>query len=207
MLGSLGVKKVASGPALRTLAMTSIGDDILWEGEPAVSVEQYLEMIERKTARLFQTAAQLGALAAGADPATQETFGRFGSSLGMAFQVADDLLDVWSPESVTGKTAALDVATRKKALPAILALSKEGPDADELRRLYGLDKALSPQHTLSPEETARAVEIMDALAIRQEATEYARKYRESALSQLLSLRERFDIAPLDDFVSVTLPTV
>jgi geranylgeranyl diphosphate synthase, type I len=175
--------------------------DMLWEKGPVVTVDEYLEMIERKTARLFQTSAELGALAGGATDEEREGFGAFGSSLGLAFQVVDDLLGVWAPEIETGKTAALDIATKKKAIPAILALSKAGPQVERFRALYNLDRQLTP------EETAEAIDILDGLGIREETTAFASRYRLEALERLDGLSERPEVAPLRDFLVATLPNV
>ena len=134
--------------------------DLHWEAELSVSVEQYLQMIERKTARLFQCSAELGAYYAGAELAVQAHAAAFGRSLGLAFQVVDDILGVWGTEEETGKTAALDVTTRKKALPAVLALNAESSAKVRLlRALYALDR------NLTPEETAEAKGLLDELGV------------------------------------------
>src|SRR5262249_16243102 len=142
----------------------------------------------------------MGALSAGADPETQQAFGAFGSSLGMAFQVVDDLLGVWAPEIETGKTAALDVSTRKKALPAILCLSKTGSGADRFRALYALDRQLNR------EETSEAIGILNELGVQRESTEYARRYRDEAIGRLDALGSRYDVSALRQFLLGTLPT-
>jgi geranylgeranyl pyrophosphate synthase len=76
----------------------------------------------RKTGALFVGAAQLGSLAAGANAETVRALGAFGASLGLAFQVADDILDETGAASVTGKAAGRDRALGKATFPALLGL-------------------------------------------------------------------------------------
>lgn len=92
--------------------------DVLHEGErtppPAILEEIHL----RKTARLFAASVVLGALAGGADGETTERLRRYGSHLGLAFQIADDILDVTKSAEELGKTPGKDVAAGKATFPA-----------------------------------------------------------------------------------------
>jgi len=172
--------------------------DLLWEREASVTAEQYLEMIERKTARLFQCAAELGALCSGASAEAQRQAALFGSGLGMAFQAVDDLLGVWAPEHQTGKTE-LDLASRKKSLPAVLGLAASpSPDADRFRALFGLDRQLSR------DETSEARRLLDNLGIHEQASAYARRYHDEALDHLAHPAVRDRAAPLIEFAETTL---
>ena len=173
--------------------------DLLWERQPAVTVDEYIEMIERKTARLFQCSAELGALCGGAEPAAQKQAALFGSSLGLAFQTVDDLLGVWSPAAETGKTAELDLASRKKSLPAVLGLAAQhSAEADHFRALFNLDRQLTG------DETAEAKELLDRMGIHEQASAYAQRYHEEALRHLdhPAVRDRADV--LRDFAEMTL---
>lgn len=177
--------------------------DMCWEQEPWVSVDQYLEMIERKTARLFQCSAELGAFAVGASPIAQEQCAAYGSALGMAFQAVDDLLGVWGPEVETGKTADLDIANRKKTLPVVLGLSREAPSParDRLRELLSLDRRLTPA------ETAEATRALEVLGAREEATAMARRFRAQALAALEHPAVSAHAEPLREFLHTALPSV
>ena len=95
----------------------------------------YFAMIERKTAALIAAACRLGALFAGASADVQDAYAAFGRELGIAFQLQDDVLGVWGTDAI-GKSADADILERKKAIPAVLALSLEGSDAARLRALY-----------------------------------------------------------------------
>jgi geranylgeranyl diphosphate synthase type I len=96
--------------------------DMSFEGRLDVTVDEYLAMIEGKTAALLSASLELGALIGGADQRTRGHLAEFGRSLGLAFQMQDDILGIWGDEAVTGKSAASDILTRKKSLPVVYAL-------------------------------------------------------------------------------------
>ncbi len=96
-------------------------------GDPDVTEARYLRVIELKTARLFQAAAQLGGIAADADEATQQRLARYGHELGMAFQIEDDLLDYKASPEESGKNLGTDLAEGKPTLPLIHALKHGSP--------------------------------------------------------------------------------
>ncbi len=87
-----------------------------------ISEIEYLGTIERKTARLFETAARLGAVLAGSDSATERALANYGLNLGIAFQISDDLLDYGPPSLELGKNPGDDLAEGKCTLPIIHAL-------------------------------------------------------------------------------------
>jgi octaprenyl-diphosphate synthase len=80
---------------------------------------QYLEMIDAKTAELTACCCRLGALYTGAQPSIVEKLAVYGRSLGIAFQIADDVLDLVGEESVTGKSLGTDLEQQKLTLPLI----------------------------------------------------------------------------------------
>ena len=95
--------------------------DLEGEGKPLTLAE--LERIHRaKTGALVSASALIGALAAGAGPDAIEGLGRYGAALGLAFQIADDVLDVTSTTEVLGKTAGRDAALGKSTYPALLGV-------------------------------------------------------------------------------------
>jgi octaprenyl-diphosphate synthase len=103
-------------------------------GDPDVTEARYLRVIELKTARLFQAAAQLGAIAADAGEKAQQQMARFGHELGMAFQIEDDLLDYRASPEETGKNLGTDLAEGKPTLPLIHALKHGSKPQAELIR-------------------------------------------------------------------------
>ncbi|HMC10101.1 MAG TPA: polyprenyl synthetase family protein [Pirellulaceae bacterium] len=87
-----------------------------------LSEVEYLEIVEAKTAELTAVSCRLGALFAGADERVIEQMDGFGRDLGIAFQIADDLLDVLGEERTTGKSLGTDLEKQKPTLPVIRAL-------------------------------------------------------------------------------------
>src|SRR5262249_38634715 len=90
----------------------------------SVSVADYEEIIQRKTACLFRAGARIAARLAGAERARIEVLGRCGESIGMAFQLVDDLLDVVGDPSRTGKPVGIDLRDGNPSLPIVLALPR-----------------------------------------------------------------------------------
>jgi geranylgeranyl diphosphate synthase type II len=92
-------------------------DDLRGEAEtPSLALVKHIH--SRKTARLIESACRLGGMTAGADSSTIDRLGMFGRHLGLAFQIADDLLDVCGETKVLGKRAAKDAARNKQTFPA-----------------------------------------------------------------------------------------
>ncbi|HYV56680.1 MAG TPA: polyprenyl synthetase family protein [Candidatus Nitrosopolaris sp.] len=114
---------------------------------PAVTVADYLEIIERKTASLFAAGARTAAHLAGAPAPLVEAMATCGRHVGLAFQVSDDLLDVEGQPAVTGKPHGLDLRDGNPSLPIVLALAGDA----ELRRLFA-----SPEPTPADIETGIA---------------------------------------------------
>lgn len=115
---------------------------------PAVTVDDYLEIVQRKTASLFETGARTAARLGGAEPALVDAMSACGFHVGRAFQMRDDLLDVTGDPGVTGKPRGLDLRDGNPSLPIVLALPKApalGPlfadaaiSADDIERGLGL---------------------------------------------------------------------
>jgi len=91
-------------------------------GDPDTTVERYLQVIDYKTAKLFEAAAKVGAVIAGADQIATEQAGCYGHHLGMAFQLIDDALDYSGDSAVLGKNIGDDLAEGKPTLPLIHVL-------------------------------------------------------------------------------------
>lgn len=127
--------------------------DLEFEQRVDVSVDEYLEMIQLKTASLFDCAARLGALAAGAGEAASDRAGDFGRHLGMAFQIIDDIQGIWGASAETGKPDGSDLRNGKKTLPTLVAL-KTGPVAGRRQLRTLLARA---RFTPSEMEVARTV--------------------------------------------------
>jgi geranylgeranyl diphosphate synthase, type I len=107
--------------------------DISYEKRLDLNEDDYWPMITGKTAALLAGCCQMGAILGHADPAAEAAYHHFGLSLGLAFQVQDDILGIWGDESVTGKSAASDLLEGKKSLPVLYGLGKNGPFAQRWR--------------------------------------------------------------------------
>jgi len=94
-----------------------------------ITVADYIEIIDKKTAVFFSASCQLGALLADADEESVENLSAFGLNFGIAFQIADDLVDIIGDESTAGKTLMRDIAQNNLTLPIIHALSVLPPDS------------------------------------------------------------------------------
>jgi octaprenyl-diphosphate synthase len=140
---------------------------LLNAGDPDVTEARYLRVIELKTARLFQAAAQLGAIAADAGDAVQQQMARFGRELGMAYQIEDDLLDYKASPEETGKSLGTDLAEGKPTLPLIHAL-KHGskPQAELIRAALREGRIDRLAEVLAAVESTGGLAYSSALAAR-----------------------------------------
>jgi octaprenyl-diphosphate synthase len=94
-------------------------------GRADVSEEQYFDILQRKTAYLFSACCEIGSILGGADDAEQTALRDYGMSLGVAFQLVDDLLDFTSDDVALGKPAGVDLLEGKVTLPLIYLLEEE----------------------------------------------------------------------------------
>jgi geranylgeranyl diphosphate synthase type I len=154
-------------------------EDMSFEHQSEVSVQEYLGMIDGKTAALISLAAELGALIAPSGPASIQHFATFGRDLGLAFQVRDDILGIWGDESIIGKSSATDIETRKKSLPVLYGLAR----SEELRRLY------EQPHTDS-DFIDRVIQLLDEVGARDFAEKCENDYAQSAVNHLAATEPR-----------------
>jgi geranylgeranyl diphosphate synthase type I len=153
------------------------------EHDEWMSVDYYFDMIGRKTAALIAGSAEAGAILATDDEAVIASYRRFGWSLGLAFQLNDDLLGIWGDVAVTGKETS-DIATRKKTLPLIYALEQaRGADAVRLREI--LTQAPEPA---DPVQVREVRAILERLGAHDFTRGQARRYRDDALAHIAAAR-------------------
>lgn len=149
-------------------------------GRTDISEEQYFDVIARKTAYLFSACCEIGSLLGGADARTQRLLGDYGMNLGIAFQLADDLLDFTGNETSLGKPAGADLLEGKVSLPMIFLLQREPRFRAKAQRVI----AEGSYENVSRESLLRALEDTGALGLAQErAIEFAEAAR-SALDGL-----------------------
>jgi octaprenyl-diphosphate synthase len=102
--------------------------------DPDTTEARYLEVIHRKTARLFQAGGEVAAVVSGADQPAQQALAVYGRHLGTAYQLIDDVLDYQSDAVTRGKNLGEDLAEGKPTLPLIHALGKATPSSARLIR-------------------------------------------------------------------------
>ena len=135
---------------------------------PDTTEASYLEVIHRKTARLFEAAAQLGAVCAGAPPHHEDAVARFGHHLGTAYQLIDDVLDYQGLAGELGKNVGDDLAEGKPTLPLIHAIRESSAqnarivqDAIRTRGLDAIDAVIATV------ESAGSIAYTEQLAVTE----------------------------------------
>jgi len=142
-------------------------------GRSELTEAQLLDIVERKTAYLFSGCTKLPGLAAGMNHGSAERLAEIGKSLGMAFQLVDDLLDLTSTQDVLGKPVANDLKEGKLTLPVLFAI-RDGNCEDTLKVKRVLDER--DFRSVDRAEILRLVERSDGLnRTRKLAEDYARR--------------------------------
>lgn len=173
--------------SMRVMEILSDATNMIAEGEveqllnmhdPDLDIDRYFGVIEKKTAKLFESACQLGAVLAG-KPEWEASMAEFGRQLGVAFQVADDALDYTSDAETLGKNAGDDLAEGKPTLPLILCRQQvdedsralidnaiRNGDASQLERIVGMihrEGALEKTMGFARERSSAAWSAVSAL--------------------------------------------
>jgi octaprenyl-diphosphate synthase len=157
------------------------------------SEDDYYRLIAAKTASLMSAACEMGALAG--VPAYRRTLASFGHNLGMAFQIADDLLDYTGSEAVTGKPSGHDLRERKVTLPLVGALARATEaEASEIRTLF---TRVNP----GEEDIERVIEIVAERGGLDYARQRAREFADRADASLAGLVDGPALDALRDSVS------
>ncbi len=193
-LYSRAFQMMVSVNRMRVLDVLADATNVIAEGEvlqlmnmhdPDLSVDDYLQVIRFKTAKLFEASARLGAVLAGAEPAVEEACADYGRSLGTAFQLVDDLLDYEGKSAELGKNVGDDLREGKPTLPLLLAMERGSADERAMIR-HAIEQG--ELHKLA--EILIVVERTGALkATRAAAQEEADRAR-MALSTLPDSRAR-----------------
>ncbi len=156
--------------------------DMNFEELSSVSEEEYLTMIELKTAVLIAASLKIGAILGGASQRDAEDLYKFGKNLGIAFQLQDDLLDTYGDPGVMGKNRGTDIVDNKKTFLVIQAL--EAASATQKEALMGWLK----EKDKDPKEKIEAVTaIFDSLNVKQLTEQRIRLYYHQTLASLENL--------------------
>ncbi|HSR46568.1 MAG TPA: polyprenyl synthetase family protein [Anaerolineales bacterium] len=153
--------------------------DIAFESRDPVASQEYLTMIAGKTAALLGAACAAGAIVAEAGAEATEACRRFGRSLGMAFQLMDDLIGIWGDPRETGKSDSDDLRQGKKTYPVLLGMQRSPP----FHRAWASGRA-------SESDVAALQELLEAAGARQATQAEAERYTHEAQQALDALGDR-----------------
>ena len=148
------------------------------DGHIDVSEKDQMEVCLRKTARLFSGCGRLAAMLANAEAGQEEALADYGRSLGLAFQLTDDLLDFTSDESVLGKPVLKDLQEGKLTLPIIYLLRRANEDEKEFVRNMVLT------HDFSADNKMRVIELVNRYGTLRDIQKLARVYADRSREAL-----------------------
>ncbi|MCX6046387.1 MAG: polyprenyl synthetase family protein [Chloroflexi bacterium] len=154
--------------------------DMSFEQRIIVSVDEYMRMIQGKTAALVGASVAIGALMGGAAASQVSDLQQFGEAIGLAFQIQDDILGIWGNPEETGKAAGNDILRRKKSLPILHALNHDRV-GEQFETLFDSE--------LSPTQLPKALDLLEQAGTRQ-FTEAAMRHQHEL--GLAALRQALD---------------
>ena len=152
--------------------------DVDFEHASQVTIEDYMMMIEKKTSVLLAYAMKIGGYIAGANESQQEALYQYGLHLGLAFQVQDDILDVYGDPKTFGKKVGGDICANKKTFLLLTAL--ESADAESRAELLQWMMATDRDE----EKIAAVTEIYNKLGVREAGEVVMEEHTAIALEQL-----------------------
>ena len=164
--------------------------------EGADAVEHHLEVLSDKTGSLIAASAQFGAMMSGAPEAVGAALARYGERIGVAFQLADDVVDIASDSGQSGKTPGTDLREGVPTYTVLRALAGTDPQSTELRGLVSRPLTDNVEH-------ARALSLLRAHPALQDARDEARRWADAARAALTPLPDcaaRRALAAMCDYV-------
>ncbi len=150
--------------------------DLQFQDQMMITTSAYLDMIGRKAGALASCAAESGALAAGAGDEVCSSFGQMGRNMGMAWQIARDIDDLWGDHG-DGMTPS-NVLSKKKSLPLVHTLENSSVS---VKRQLG---SIYMKRVLESEDIAKMIEILDSTDARQASQAKAQELVDQALTEL-----------------------
>ena len=166
------------------------------EGKKIPSQSEYIKMIGKKTAALFDVSCAMGAICATNKTTDVANLSSFGNNLGIAFQITDDLIGVMGDPKITKKPVGNDLREGKKSLPILMAIKlAKGKNKTIILKAFGNQKA-------SKSDVKKAVDVIRALGIEENVRSQALKYAERAEKSLskYSGASKNELIELLDFV-------
>jgi octaprenyl-diphosphate synthase len=169
---SEATNRIAEGEVMQLMAL----------GNLDLSEADYMRVIEAKTAKLFEAAGALGAIAANADAKTERALSEYARRLGVAFQIADDVLDYRGDADMLGKSLGDDLAEGKLTLPIIMALQRGTPDGKTLVR-----EVLATPHAIEPTQFREVLDVLESCGALDDSLEKARSEASAAAAEIAHL--------------------
>ncbi|WP_425518044.1 polyprenyl synthetase family protein [Polymorphospora rubra] len=163
-------------------------------------VAHHLHVIAEKTGSLIATSARFGGMFGAAEPSHVEALAGYGETIGVAFQLSDDLLDIASESAQSGKTPGTDLREGVPTLPVLYALASDDRDAASVR----LREILSAGAVTDDDLHAEALTLLRESPALKRARETVRSYAEEARSRLMVLPDgspRRALESLCDFIA------
>lgn len=159
--------------------------DVDFEARQDVSIPEYIQMIELKTAALIGGALELGAIAAGAEEVKTAPLRDFGRQIGIAFQLQDDILDTFGDPALFGKKVGGDIIQNKKTFLILKALElAQGQEREQLARLMAS----------TPEDEAAKVDTVTSLLRKLGIPDWAEAQKAHYQAQAFDALERVPVA-------------
>lgn len=160
--------------------------DVDFESQEQVTIDDYLKMIRLKTSVLLANALQTGAYIAGANEAQQQSLYEFGIYVGLAFQIQDDILDVWGDPATFGKAVGGDISCNKKTFVYLQAMRLLGGETMR-REVIELKEWYSQILKDNTKKIAAVKEIFEHLGVRATCEKVVEDYTQKALVLLNQL--------------------
>lgn len=160
--------------------------DVDFESQEQVTIDDYLKMIRLKTSVLLANALQTGAYIAGANEAQQQSLYEFGIYVGLAFQIQDDILDVWGDPVTFGKAVGGDISCNKKTFVYLQAMRLLGSEVMR-REVIELKEWYSQILKDNTKKITAVKEIFEHLGVRATCEKVVEDYTQKALALLNQL--------------------
>lgn len=173
--------------------------DVDFENKEEVSIDDYLKMIRLKTSVLLATALQIGAYIAGAEEQQQEALYQFGINVGLAFQIQDDILDVWGDPDTFGKAVGGDISCNKKTFVYLEAMRILGEKHEEEKR--ALQAWYSQVLDDNTEKIAAVKALFEQFNVRSACETVVENYTKKALQILNGLPQNAAIEQLSQLAN------
>jgi heptaprenyl diphosphate synthase len=194
----------------QTIAILCDGQirDVASAGDVDKTEQDHLEVIKRKTGVLIASSCRMGGMLSDCAPEDLETLGAFAESLGLAFQLSDDIMDITSTQLELGKEPGTDIREGVYTIPVLHALTT-GPDKDELRRILSagppdgelLDRALEIVRSSGSVDHARAgvsQEVTRAIELALRLPDGHAQHALVQLARFLAVRCGAEVEPQGD---------